>query len=67
MSGGVSTFQSSGTTGLDSPTTSKGFIECDRQLVVLCSEKQARVVALPSQNCLYKVKLLLFVADRIPS
>ncbi|CAH8670979.1 unnamed protein product [Schistosoma haematobium] len=57
MSGGVSTFQSSGTTGLDSPTTSKGFIECDRQLVVLCSEKQARVVALPSQNCLYKVKI----------
>ncbi|CAH8649251.1 unnamed protein product [Schistosoma margrebowiei] len=57
MSGGVSTFQSIGTTGLDSPTTSKGFIECDRQLVVLCSEKQARVVALPSQNCLYKVKI----------
>lgn len=57
MSGGGSTFQSSGTTGLDSPTTSKGFIECDRQLLVLCSEKQARVVALPSQNCLYKVKI----------
>ncbi|CAI2734747.1 unnamed protein product [Schistosoma spindalis] len=57
MSGGGSTFQSSVTAGLDSPTTSKGFIECDRQLLVLCSEKQARVVALPSQNCLYKVKI----------
>lgn len=29
----------------------------DRQYVVLASEKQARVVALPSQNCLYRQQL----------
>lgn len=29
----------------------------DRQFVVLTSEKQARVVALPSQNCVYKQQL----------
>lgn len=29
----------------------------DRQFVVLTSEKQARVVALPSQNCLYRQQL----------
>ncbi|XP_034187166.1 syntaxin-binding protein tomosyn isoform X4 [Osmia lignaria lignaria] len=29
----------------------------DRQFVVLVSEKQARVVALPSQNCLYRQQL----------
>ncbi|XP_043791407.1 syntaxin-binding protein 5 isoform X6 [Apis laboriosa] len=29
----------------------------DRQFVVLASEKQARVVALPSQNCLYRQQL----------
>ncbi|KAH8864759.1 Syntaxin-binding protein 5 [Schistosoma japonicum] len=55
--GGASTSQSNITTGLESPITSKGFIDCDRQLLVLCSEKQARVVALPSQTCLYKVKI----------
>ncbi|CAH8576344.1 unnamed protein product [Schistosoma turkestanicum] len=57
VSGGGSTLQSNSTTGLDSPTTSKGSVECDRQLLILCSEKQARVVALPSQTCLYKVKI----------
>lgn len=29
----------------------------DRQFVVLTSEKQARVVALPSQNCVYRQQL----------
>ena len=29
----------------------------DRQLVVFASEKQARVVALPSHNCIYKQQL----------
>lgn len=29
----------------------------DRQFVVLVSEKQARVVALPSQNCIYRQQL----------
>ncbi|CAL7951266.1 unnamed protein product [Xylocopa violacea] len=36
-------------------TTGDGFE--DRQFVVLASEKQARVVALPSQNCLYRQQL----------
>lgn len=30
---------------------------CDRQFVALISEKQARVVALPSQNCVYRQQL----------
>jgi syntaxin-binding protein 5 len=29
----------------------------DRQFVVLVSEKHARVVALPSQNCVYRQQL----------
>jgi syntaxin-binding protein 5 len=29
----------------------------DRQFVVLTSEKQARVVALPSHNCVYRQQL----------
>ncbi|KAK3588352.1 hypothetical protein CHS0354_003282 [Potamilus streckersoni] len=29
----------------------------DRQFAILCSEKQARVVALPSQTCPYKVRI----------
>ncbi|XP_053979085.1 syntaxin-binding protein 5 isoform X6 [Hylaeus volcanicus] len=36
-------------------TTGDGFE--DRQFVVLTSEKQARVLALPSQNCLYRQQL----------
>lgn len=33
--------------------------ECigDRQFVVMASEKQARVVALPSQNCVYRLQI----------
>uniref|UniRef100_A0A8D8VKG3 Syntaxin-binding protein 5-like n=1 Tax=Cacopsylla melanoneura TaxID=428564 RepID=A0A8D8VKG3_9HEMI len=30
---------------------------CDKQFVVAISEKQARVVALPSQNCIYRQQL----------
>lgn len=38
-----------------SNTTGEG---CDdRQFVILASEKQARVVALPSQNCVYRQQL----------
>lgn len=29
----------------------------DRQFVVICSEKQARVVALPSQTCVYRQQI----------
>jgi hypothetical protein len=29
----------------------------DRQFIVICSEKQARVVALPSQNCVYRQQI----------
>lgn len=29
----------------------------DRQFVVIASEKQARVLALPSQNCVYRQQL----------
>lgn len=36
-------------------TTGDGFE--DRQFVVLTSEKQARVVALPSQDCVYRQQL----------
>lgn len=31
---------------------------CDRQFVVIVSEKQARVVALPSHNCVYRQQLV---------
>ncbi|GAB1606340.1 syntaxin-binding protein 5-like, partial [Argonauta hians] len=30
---------------------------CDRQFAIICSEKQARVMSLPSQTCAYKVKI----------
>lgn len=29
-------------------------VSCDRQFVTIVTEKQARVIALPSQNCVYK-------------
>lgn len=32
-------------------------VSCDRQFVTIVSEKQARVVALPSQNCVYKYQI----------
>lgn len=37
-----------------SPTNSGEQTWGDRQFVVIASEKVARVVALPSQNCVYK-------------
>lgn len=30
----------------------------DRQFVVIASEKQARVLALPSQNCVYRQQIV---------
>ena len=38
-----------------SPTSNDTFT--DRQLAVICSEKQARVISLPSQTCASKVKI----------
>ncbi|XP_076466115.1 syntaxin-binding protein 5-like [Babylonia areolata] len=38
-----------------SPTSSQELT--DRQFVIICSEKQARVMSLPSQTCAYKVKI----------
>lgn len=40
-----------------SPTTSQSLEPRDTQFVVMASEKQARIVALPSQTCLYKAIL----------
>ncbi|CAN7989536.1 unnamed protein product [Ixodes hexagonus] len=40
-----------------SPTSSPSMEPRDAQFVVLASEKQARIVALPSQTCLYKATL----------
>ncbi|CAL8108438.1 unnamed protein product [Calicophoron daubneyi] len=39
------------------PTGPTGLTESDKQIVVMCSEKQARVISLPSQTCLYKMKI----------
>ncbi|XP_071113154.1 syntaxin-binding protein 5-like isoform X4 [Haliotis cracherodii] len=38
-----------------SPTSSTEM--SDRQFVIICSEKQGRVMSLPSQTCAYKVKI----------
>lgn len=35
----------------------QSLVPCDRQFVTIVSEKQARVVALPSQNCVYKYQI----------
>lgn len=40
-----------------SPTTSQSLEPRDTQFVVMASEKQARIIALPSQTCLYKATL----------
>jgi len=32
-------------------------VSCDRQFMTIVTEKQARVVALPSQNCVYKYQI----------
>ena len=34
-----------------------GSASCDKQFVVIVSEKQARVVALPSHECMFKQQL----------
>ncbi|RUS70838.1 hypothetical protein EGW08_021397, partial [Elysia chlorotica] len=39
-----------------SPTSSTE-INNDRQFAIICSEKQARVISLPSQTCAFKVKV----------
>lgn len=52
--------QGKGTNSRMSPSTNaqvSGDNFEDRQFVVLASEKQARVVALPSQNCVYRQQL----------
>ncbi|XP_077977362.1 syntaxin-binding protein 5-like isoform X2 [Glandiceps talaboti] len=38
-----------------SPSSSTEIV--DRQFVVICSEKQAKVISLPSQTCAYRVKV----------
>jgi syntaxin-binding protein 5 len=40
----------------ESPTSSVDIV-ADRQFAIICSEKQARVISLPSQTCAYKVKI----------
>ena len=39
-------------------SSSSDALYADRQFVVIASEKQARVVALPSQNCVYRQQLV---------
>lgn len=41
-----------------SPPLGASEVTCDRQFVAFVSEKQARVVALPSQNCVYRQQLV---------
>ncbi|VDP74042.1 unnamed protein product [Echinostoma caproni] len=58
MHPGMMSGQSSLSGAMDSPSAgAAGLTEADKQLLVVCSEKQARVIALPSQTCLYKVKI----------
>nr|XP_018914653.1 PREDICTED: syntaxin-binding protein 5 isoform X3 [Bemisia tabaci] len=40
------------------PPSGSAEMACDRQFVVIVSEKQARVVALPSHNCVYRQQLV---------
>ncbi|CAH0389310.1 unnamed protein product [Bemisia tabaci] len=40
------------------PPSGSTEMACDRQFVVIVSEKQARVVALPSHNCVYRQQLV---------
>lgn len=51
---------SSGSASRMSPTPAPALSEGagDRQFVVIASEKQARVVALPSQNCVYRQQIV---------
>ncbi|KAF5403307.1 hypothetical protein PHET_03020 [Paragonimus heterotremus] len=43
--------------GTPDPSVANVPPDMDKQLVVLCSEKQACVLALPSQTCLFKAKI----------
>lgn len=40
-----------------SPTLNQDSSFGDRQFMVITSEKQCRVVALPSQNCVYRLQI----------
>lgn len=40
-----------------SPTLNQDTSFADRQFMVITSEKQCRIVALPSQNCVYRLQI----------
>jgi syntaxin-binding protein 5 len=40
-----------------SPTLNQEAAFGDRQFMVITSEKQCRIVALPSQNCVYRLQI----------
>jgi len=40
-----------------SPTLNQDTVFGDRQFMVITSEKQCRIVALPSQNCVYRLQI----------
>lgn len=40
-----------------SPTLNQESSFGDRQFMVITSEKQSRIVALPSQNCVYRLQI----------
>lgn len=40
-----------------SPTLNQDSVFGDRQFMVITSEKQCRIVALPSQNCVYRLQI----------
>lgn len=46
-----------GLTNRMSPTLNQDSPFGDRQFMVITSEKQCRVVALPSQNCVYRIQI----------
>ncbi|KAJ8723575.1 hypothetical protein PYW08_003487 [Mythimna loreyi] len=52
------TKQSSSSSGSRMSPTPGSDVAGDRQFVVVASEKQARVVALPSQNCVYRQQIV---------
>lgn len=40
-----------------SPTINQDAGFGDRQFIVVASEKQCRIIALPSQNCVYRLQI----------
>jgi syntaxin-binding protein 5 len=40
-----------------SPTLNQDSTFSDRQFMVIASEKQCRIIALPSQNCVYRLQI----------